>query len=197
MYRSGRRLAPGELPALGAAIAGAYDRFCAPKEEAIRAVTGPQRRPRGTGSLLVHDRADVATTWYGSWRAGGRQIVRKLGPRTPAGLSQDEAEAELARRSNLDALTEDSSISEVAPLYLAHAQAVGRRRSTIDDYESYTRVHLVPFFGNQPMSRITPLSVERYVSHEIEAGSAVKSVYNYLVLLNTLFRYPCGMALSP
>ena len=66
---------------------------------------------------------------------------------------------------------------------------MGRRRSTIDDYESYTRVHLVPFFGNQPMSRITPLSVERYVSHEIEAGSAVKSVYNYLVLLNTLFRY--------
>lgn len=33
------------------------------------------RRPHGTGSLVIR-----RGSYYGQWRVGGRQVMRKLGP---------------------------------------------------------------------------------------------------------------------
>ena len=37
--------------------------------------------------------------------------------------------------------------SELANRYLANRELIGLKRTTLMDYESYTRVHLVPAFG--------------------------------------------------
>ena len=37
--------------------------------------------------------------------------------------------------------------SELASRYLANRELIGLKRTTLMDYESYTRVHLVPAFG--------------------------------------------------
>lgn len=49
--------------------------------------------------------------------------------------------------------------------------------------ESILRVHLVPFFGRLPLSRITPESVERFKSQALDAKLSAKSVNNLLAVL--------------
>jgi integrase len=44
------------------------------------------------------------------------------------------------------------------------------------DYESTLRVHLVPFFGDQPIASITPPQIERYLTVKLRAGRAPKSI---------------------
>lgn len=80
-------------------------------------------------------------------------------------------------------------LQQVAAAYLAHLQAVGRRPTTIADYESCLRVHLVPYFGDQPLRSISPIQLEAYVAREVAAGCAPKSIRNYLVFLSSVFKY--------
>src|SRR4051794_39615944 len=58
-------------------------------------------RAPGTGSLLTRTDRSGSSSWYGKWRADGRQVMRKLGPRrtngSGAGLTRTQAEAELRR----------------------------------------------------------------------------------------------------
>src|SRR2546423_10808529 len=58
-----------------------------------------QSRPRGTGSLLRRRQSSGGESWYGKWRADGRQVMRVLGPvRQPgsrSGLTAKQAEAAL------------------------------------------------------------------------------------------------------
>ena len=43
--------------------------------------------------------------------------------------------------------------SELASRYLANRELIGLKRTTLMDYESYTRVHLVPAFGGSHSRR--------------------------------------------
>jgi hypothetical protein len=44
-------------------------------------------------------------------------------------------------------------------------------------------VHLVPFFGDAPITTITPAQIERYLTAKLRAGRAPKSIRNDLGLL--------------
>lgn len=81
------------------------------------------------------------------------------------------------------------SLQTVGTAYLAHLKAIGRRPTTIQDYESCLRIHLVPFFGARPLRCISPAQLETYVAHEVAAGCAQKSIKNYLIFLGGVFRY--------
>ena len=84
---------------------------------------------------------------------------------------------------------------------------LGRRRSTLGDYDSYLRIHLQPFFGNLPLEKIARTDVEEFVAEKLADGHAPKSVRNYLGLLHSLFAYaekqewsagnPCKLVESP
>jgi integrase len=73
--------------------------------------------------------------------------------------------------------------------YLAHLAAIVRRRSTLGDYESYLRVHLVPFFGDLPLDKVARSHVEGLIAEKITDGRAPKSVRNYVGLLHGVFVY--------
>src|SRR5436190_15355454 len=129
-------------------------------------------RPYGTGSLLRHRHRSGAETWYGKWRANGRQVMRALGPARhvdgTAGLSSGEAEAELLRAIIADKTTPAAAvaatidIAEAGRRYIANRELLGVKPGTLSDYESYLRVHIVPHFGVRALEDITIDDVEDF-----------------------------------
>ena len=138
----------------------------------MQTVSGHSPRLRGSGSLLVHRSRGGTETWYGKWWVGGRQVMRVLGPAEPDGLSYEEANRLLARRIAASK-REEVSLESVGRRYLAHSERIGRRPSTIEDYDSYLRLHLLPFFGNRPLRKITPLMVEEFIERECRRGTSL------------------------
>lgn len=152
-------------------------------------------RPRGAGSLLLQRDSAGNESWYGKWRSDGRQIMRKLGAARPAGtrqgLTRTQAEAALReaiqRPSDKRRAPERLDIAEAGRRFLAHKETVGLKRSTLMDYESCLRVHLVPFFGLCPLEEIDLDSVEAFIAAKRSEGKAVKSILNYTVVLHAIF----------
>ncbi len=152
------------------------------------------KRSYGTGSLF-----EKGGTWYGQWRVGGRLVKRKLGPQrevgTRRGLTKAQAERELRRaidevRSASPA--ERVSLEEAGRRYLQHLGAVReRKRSTVQDYEIMLRRHLVPFFGESALDRVTSDDVASYVRVKRRAGLARQTVINQVNLLHGV----CAFAL--
>lgn len=56
--------------------------------------------------------------------------------------------------------------------------------SEILNKESVLRAHLVPFFGNKPLDKISNLDIESYKAEKQQAGQANKSINNHLIVLN-------------
>jgi integrase len=155
-------------------------------------------RPRGTGSLLSRSDRSGATTWYGKWRVGDRQVMRRLGPSrkngSKTGLTRTQAEAELRRAIEASSVpgpqaTEGLGVAEAGARYLASREAVGLKRGTLQDYESYLRVHLVPFFAGRTLEQIEIELVEAFVAAKRREGKAVKSILNYLGLLHAIYAH--------
>jgi integrase len=110
---------------------------------------------------------------------------RQAGSRT--GLTSKQAEEKL--RCLMMGSPSCPSLTDIAPRYLDHLKVRGTRESTIDDYETWLRLHLLPFFGSRPLNQVSALDVEEYMSAELAAGASRKSVRNYLTLLHGMFRY--------
>ena len=156
----------------------------------------PERRPAGTGSLLVRTDAAGAETWYGKWRVGERQTMRSLGRRRPpggrTGLTRAQAEAELRRRieeSGADHNRERVAFTRLADRFLAHKRTIGLRRSTLDDYTRTLHRRLAPFFCDRELRAITPADVEAYTAASLARGISARTVNHELGLLSSLFRY--------
>jgi integrase len=79
--------------------------------------------------------------------------------------------------------------SELASRYLANRELIGLKRTTLMDYGSYTRVHLVPAFGDFELEEITIDLIEEFIAAKRHEGKAVKSVLNYLGLLHAMFAF--------
>ena len=120
------------------------------------------RRSYGTGSLIVRVDRGGREVWYGKWRAHGRQVMRRIGPRRGGaakdGYTRPQAEAELRRliaeTQVTPAVGELLTVEEVGDRYRAHAERRGRKRSTLKNIESEVRVHLAPFFGTKSFASI-------------------------------------------
>jgi integrase len=155
-----------------------------------------QRRPRGTGSLLRHAHRSGGETWYGKWWTNGGQVMRRLGSvraGTRDGLTRSQAEAALRRAiedsQTIRPVSERLDLAEAGRRYLENREAIGLKPGTLSDYGSYLRVHLLPFFGRRALEQITPDEVEAFIAAKRQEGKAVKSILNYVGLLNTLFAH--------
>ena len=156
-----------------------------------------QPRPRGTGSLLRHAHRsgarDLVRQMVGERRAGDAASgsVRAAGTRD--GLTRSQAEAALRRAIESSQTerprSERLDLAEAGRRYLENREAIGLKPGTLSDYESYLRVHLLPFFGRRALEQITPDDVEAFIAAKRQEGKAVKSILNYVGLLNTLFAH--------
>ncbi|MEJ7790232.1 MAG: site-specific integrase [Thermoleophilaceae bacterium] len=149
------------------------------------------RRTYGTGSILEKN-----GVYFGKWRVGDRQVKRKLGPvRAPAsrdGLTKTMAEAKLRKimaEVTTDPVVERITVEDSGTRLIDHLEALGRKPSTIQNYHSYLRWHLAPFFGGKALDRITRHDVEALIEHERAAEQSAKSILNYLGLLHSIFDY--------
>src|SRR5205085_1010750 len=107
------------------------------------------KRSYGSGGLSVRSDANGRETWYGQWWVGERRVRRRLGPKREAGtrdgLTRAQAERELRRAIDAPApapAAERLTLGEASRRYLAHLRALGRKPSTLSDYESALRIHL-------------------------------------------------------
>ena len=147
------------------------------------------RRSYGTGSLIARTDSTGRETWHAKVRAGRRQVWRKLGekraPGARDGLTRTQAEARVRKLieelERTPVVVERLTVEDIGRRYLKHLRTLGRRRSTLLDYESYLRVHLVPFFGDLPLEKIGRADVEDFIAEKLGDGKAAKSVRNYLV----------------
>jgi integrase len=151
----------------------------------------PTRRSYGTGSLFVRADASGREAWYGQWRLNARLVKRKVGPKRSAGaangLTKAQAEKELRRlvAATVAAPTRERvTVAEAGRRHLEQLAALGRKRSTLMDYESALRVHLAPYFGTRAIDSLTAEDVERFVAAKRREGRAQKSVRNYAGFLH-------------
>lgn len=56
------------------------------------------------------------------------------------------------------------TVAEAGQLLLERLETKGRRRTTLEAYESHIRVHLSPFFGKQRLDRIGRREIEAFLS---------------------------------
>ncbi|MFN8203589.1 MAG: site-specific integrase [Solirubrobacteraceae bacterium] len=155
---------------------------------------GKQQRKRayGSGSIVVKGQ-----TYYGKWRwPDGRQVKRALGPiRQPGsreGLTKAQAEARLRKlmaEEVAPAITDRLTVEQTGRHLIRHLDGLGRKRSTIESYESILRVHLVPYFGERELQRIGREDVEGFSAACRRNGQSVKSTQNYLGLLHGIFDF--------
>jgi integrase len=152
---------------------------------------GNARRLYGTGSLF-----ESKGSWFGKWRVGQRQVKRKVGyvrsTERPDALTRTQAERKL-RAMMLDEsiapTLERIGIEDAGRSLLAHLRGKGRKLSTLEGYESYLRVHLVPHFGAKNLDAIKPQDVEAFVARCLANGQSVKSTRNYLGCLHSVFEH--------
>jgi integrase len=163
------------------------------------------RRSYGTGSLYVRTDATGRESWYGQWRVDGRLVKRRVGGKRQAGerdgLTKPQAERELRRL--MDEVTdaparEFATLEELGRRHIERLTMMGRKRSTLMDYESTLRVHLAPFFGDRSIDAISQRDVERFIADKLRGGCAPKSVRNYIGLLHGIlcFAQKCGVVSS-
>ena len=153
-------------------------------------------RSRGTGSLWARSDLRGIESWYGQWWVGDRRVRRKLGLKrkrgSSDGLTRAQAERELQRAiegTRRVAIHRDATVEDTGRALLRHLESLGRKPSTVNEYESYLRVHLASFFGNTRLDRIGPSDVEAFVAAKMREGKATKSILNYLGLLHSIFAY--------
>jgi integrase len=150
-------------------------------------------RARGTGSIFEKN-----GIYYGRWRTGKQRHCRSLGPvrqpHTKEGLTKAMAEDRLREKMNETAKTpapvkERYDLTEVGKRHIADRRKAGKRENTLQDYESYLRVHLAPHFGSKPITKIEADDIEELVDELLERGYAPKSIRNYLGLLHGIFEF--------
>jgi integrase len=135
-------------------------------------------------------------THYGQWKVGDRAVRRALGPArlpgTKEGLTDAQAERELRRLMASDTPVsphERVNVGEAGERLLRHLAGVGRKSSTLSDYESMLRVHLAPHFGSKALGRIRPPDVDAYIAAKARVGQSPKTTRNQLSLLHHVFAH--------
>jgi integrase len=155
------------------------------------------RRDRGDGSLFLRANARGGETWLGKWRIGGRSVMRSVGPKRskaqPRGLTKPQAEARFRQMRDEATLSperpERRTLAEVGRELIRQKERQGRKRATIEQYDYWLRIHIVPFFGAQGVHKIDRDDVRRFAA-ELEAkGLAPKSIANALGALHTLIDF--------
>jgi integrase len=170
------------------------------------------RRSYGTGSLYIRRDGNGRETWYGRWRVGDRRVNRRVGPKrhvaSSDGLTLSQAERELRRLMESEIsvpITARMTLVQAGERYCDHAEAKGRKRSTVMDYRSAVRTHFASF--TKPLEAITPADVERFMRDQQRKGRSAKSIRNWVGILSATFNYarrqgwcssnPCGSVELP
>jgi hypothetical protein len=154
------------------------------------------RRPHGTGTLYVQERANGREVWYGRWYLGGRRVNRRLGAKlrrgAGEGLNRTQAEAELRRlmvRERPPQAGASVSFASTTELMLQELEPLGRKATTLDNYRAILRAHLLPRFGELMVNRVRKSDVESFMTALTAAGKAERTRSGIFKLLSQVFTF--------
>jgi integrase len=126
-------------------------------------------------------------TWYysvdlGRKSDGGRNQKKKGGFRTKK--DAEAALVEVVAAVNHGTYIEPSNqlYKDYLPIWIDTKRPFIERLTT-EGYESYVRLHIVPYLGSLPLSRITPTDVQRFIISLNDKGLAaatIKRIYNVI-----------------
>jgi len=83
-------------------------------------------------------------------------------------------------------------LAEAGERLIAHLETLGRKRATIEAYESLLRVHLALFFTGRSLDAIGSDDVEALIRTMANGGSSAKTITNALGFLYSIFEYARG-----
>jgi Phage integrase, N-terminal SAM-like domain len=154
-----------------------------------------------TGSVFRREGAR-RPVWYARYRlADGRQVQKRIGPawiergRPPSGYyTKRTAEAwlrdvlhEAAHRPPPAAARSGVTFADAAAEWLRFIEEDRERKpSTLVDYRSALRAHLLPAFGDQLLQEITPGEIEAW--RRSLSGLSNRSKNKLLIQLHGIFR---------
>jgi integrase len=142
----------------------------------------PQRRPRGTGSLLRRGRI-----WWMKIPVGGGKPIREstgMESKAKANVMLLSRLKEVASGQQYRPGMEKITVAELAQDFLQEYRINGRK--SLADAESRWRLHLEPWFGSIRASRVTSDLVNRYIEHrQTEAKNA--TINRELAALRRMF----------
>ena len=141
------------------------------------------RRSYGTGSLI-----EKGGSWYGKWRIGDRQVMRKLGAVAPSRLAQRiNPQAGRVQSQNRNLYHDGGPPRRAVDARRGRRslpRACGPRARAQAEHRCGLRVilrrHLGPFFGATALDRITPDEIAAYMAAKAGDGLATKTVDNHL-----------------
>jgi len=87
------------------------------------------------------------------------------------------------------ARSERVTVADVGELLVAHVAAKGRKRATVQTYDSCVRIQLEPFFGRRTLDRIGRREIEGFITHMGRTGRSPKTILNALGILHSIFEY--------
>ena len=146
-----------------------------------------------SGAAVVRREGKRGVSWCLKYRdAVGKQVWETLG-REPE-WSEARAQRELGKR--LQAVERDRWRKPERIAFAAFAERweadylPGRnlKPSTVSDYGSIIRGHLVPHFGHLALAALEPADVDGYVAAQAAAGLSPKTIRNHLALLGVMLK---------
>lgn len=144
------------------------------------------RRSYGTGQLY-----EKHGGWYGRWRdSNGGRFNRKVGSMNA--LTRKQAERALQAMIDGDeapgiVTQREDTVPALGAKTLQWLKAKGRKRSHLETFERHVRVHMAPFFGEDPIARIDQDDIEAFMARLRRDGLAPKTIRNIHGSLHTVF----------
>jgi integrase len=152
---------------------------------------------------LVEVRRRKGVVLFAKWRDASGQHQRKLGPlwegkgRPPAGfLSRKQARALLdeilveARRHAERHPVARLRFEQVAEDWMDHGRYErGLKPSTVMEYESVLKVHLLPVFKGRDLDRLTAREINDWRAAKLRAGASRRLANKCLMVLHALLNW--------
>ena len=101
----------------------------------------------------------------------------------------NEASPSRAAFAGPDSEPRGIDVAEAGRRYIRNREMVGLKPSTLSDYESCLRIHLIPFFGSRALDEIDVDLIDVFIANKRAEGKAPKSVRNYLGLLHAIIAF--------
>jgi integrase len=156
----------------------------------------------------------LKSTWYVRWRDGNGEHRKVLGPhwsqkgKPPAGyFRRREAEQALqetlvkARAGQASRLRTGVTFADAAEEWLRHGERErGLKPTTIIDYRSALRAHLLPSFGSMRIEDIGARAIENRRARWLAAGMSRRNANKQLAIMHGIFeraRKTHGLAENP
>jgi len=130
----------------------------------------------------------IGTKWFVDVTfPNGKRYRRIVGTKKQADLVQRKIDAEIIEGSWGIHETEDVPFSALVLEYLEYAEA-SKAASTYSADKYRIEGHLMPYFGDTPLTMITPQMVDNYKATRIREDASPKTVVNELVNLSHMFK---------